>query len=152
MLGAHYLETDHVDFKADTLHKAIIKLHRLNRLQHNSSDDWAQNLLESTCDLQKEEDQLAFVQYLSNPGGYENKGELWDELERWDKKTTDSKILKAVQHDVIDEEYFHSKEGHRVGSTVWIEQGPPVPKGLEMVSEEAEEKRCEQEEEKVFIE
>ena len=48
MLGAHYLETDDCDFVADNVHKAIIKLHRLNRLQHNSSDDWAHNLLEAT--------------------------------------------------------------------------------------------------------
>ena len=145
MLGAHYLETDHVDFEADTLHKAIIKLHRLNRLQHNSSDDWAYNLLESTRDLQNEEDQKAFVQYLSNPGGYKQRNKLWDELERWDKKTTDSKILKAVEHDEVKEQEFYSKEGHRVGNTVWIEQGPSVC--LETVCEE---KECE--EEKIFIE
>ena len=148
MLGAHYLETDHVDFKADTLHKAIIKLHRLNRLQHNSSDDWAYNLLECTRDLQNEEDQKSFVQYLSNPGGYEKKTELWDELERWDQKTTDSKILKAVQHDEVKEQEFYSKEGYRVGNTVWIEQGPTVR--LDDVEEEKEEK--EYEEEKIFIE
>lgn len=145
MLGAHYLETDHVDFEADTLHKAIIKLHRLNRLQHNSSDDWAQNLLESTQDLKNEADQKAFVEYLSNPGGYKQRNELWDELERWDQQTTDSKILRAVQHDEVKEQEFYSKEGHRVGNTVWIEQGPPV--SLAVVEEKNEE-----EEEKIFIE
>ena len=148
MLGAHYLETDHVDFTADTLHKAIIKLHRLNRLQHNSSDDWAYNLLESTRDLQNEEDQKAFIQYLSNPGGYTERNKLWDELERWDKKTTDSKILKAVEHDEVKEQDFYSEEGYRVGNTVWIEQGPQMT--LETVCEEKEEK--EYEEEKIFIE
>ena len=144
MLGAHYLETDHVDFEADTLHKAIIKLHRLNRLQHNSGDDWAHNLLECTHDLQNEDDQKAFINYLANPGGYKKRTELWDELERWDKKTTNSGVLQAVQHDDVVEKDLYSRQGHRAGNTVWIEQGPTTPTPLKYVSE------CE--EEKIFIE
>ena len=48
---------DEIDFEADTLHKAIIKLHRLKAKQHTSNDDWHLNLIEATRDLQNEQDQ-----------------------------------------------------------------------------------------------
>ena len=38
-------------FTADTLEKAIVKLHRLNAAQHNSLDDWHLNMMEATKDL-----------------------------------------------------------------------------------------------------
>ena len=50
-----------------------------------------------------------------------------------------------MQHDEVKEQEFYSREGHRVGNTMWIEQGPHG--GLKIISEE---KECE--EEKIFIE
>ena len=122
MIGAHYLSTNDCDFTADTVYKAIVKLHRLNRLQHTSSDDWAANLLEATKHLDGEANQMDFINYLSNPGNYPRRAELWDSLESWEKKHTDAKIISEVQHD--PEEELYSREGCRRGSTVWIEQGP----------------------------
>ena len=124
MLGAHYLETDDCDFVANSTHKAIIKLHRLNRLQHNSTDDWAHNLLEATHDLENEKDQLEFLAYLANPGGYKKKDKLWDILENWEKENTDKQILKACQPDSLEDKDLYTRQGYREGSTIWIEQGP----------------------------
>ena len=144
MLGAHYLETDDCDFVADNVHKAIIKLHRLNRLQHNSSDDWAHNLLESTRDLSDEKDQNDFLTYLANPGGYKHKQTLWNNLENWDKDNTDKNIISACQHDTLEDDNLYSREGYRVGNTVWIEQGPNLnqeeEKTMNPIDEEDEKK------------
>ena len=141
MIGAHYLETNDCDFSADTVHKAIFKLHRLNRLQHSSCDDWAANLQEATKDLANEKDQTDFINYLSNPGGYKNRDTLWDSLEAWDSSHTDSSILSEVQHDTVPEEDLYTREGFRRGGTVWIEQGP--------VSQEEEKEMPPIEEEKI---
>lgn len=144
MLGAHYLETDDCDFVADNVHKAIIKLHRLNRLQHNSSDDWAHNLLEATQDLENEKDQTAFLVYLANPGNYKNRTTLWNQLENWDKEHTDKHIVTECQHDSLDDDNLYTRQGHRVGSTVWIEQGPIAQeeeKYIDTIVEEDDEKK-----------
>ena len=126
MLGAHYLETEDCDFVADDVHKAIIKLHRLNRLQHSSSDDWAHNLLEATNDLVNEQDQNDFLVYLANPGNYKHKQQLWNQLENWDKVNTDKQIIKACQPDTLDADNLYTRQGYRCGDTVWIEQGPVI--------------------------
>ena len=93
------METNDCDFVADNVHKAIIKLHRLNRLQHNSSDDWAHNLLEATQDLSDEKDQNDFLTYLANPGGYKHNQTLWNNLENWDKDNTEKNIKTASQQE-----------------------------------------------------
>ena len=126
MLGAHYLVSDDCDFVADNVHKAIIKLHRLNRLQHNSSDDWAHNLLEATRDLENEKDQNDFLVYLANPGNYKNRTQLWNQLEKWDQQNTDKNIVSECQHDTVEDDNLYTRQGYRMGSTVWIEQGPVV--------------------------
>ena len=87
---------NNITFKADTLEKAIVKLHRLNACQHNSIDDWHLNMMEATKDLQDPESQEAFIQYLANPAGYEHKDDLWDHLEDYDKKTTSKVVQKWV--------------------------------------------------------
>ena len=144
MIGAHYLETEDCDFVADNVHKAIIKLHRLNRLQHSSSDDWAHSLLEATHDLENEKDQTDFLVYLANPGNYKNRKQLWNQLETWDKDHTDKKIIKACQHDTVDDDNLYTREGYRVGGTVWIEQGPNIPeeeeKKMDAINEDDEKK------------
>ena len=143
MLQAHYLETDDCDFVADNVHKAIIKLHRLNRLQHNSSDDWAHNLLEATRDLENETDQSQFLVYLANPGGYKYKNSLWETLENWDQQNTDKKILEACQPDTLEDDNLYTRQGYRRGNTVWIEQGPNKNQDdekIETIEEEDEKK------------
>ena len=54
---------NNLTFKADTLEKAIVKLHRLNAAQHNSIDDWHLNMMEATKDLQDEQAQEDFIKY-----------------------------------------------------------------------------------------
>ena len=93
-----------VDFTADTLHKSIIKLHRLNAACHTSPDDWADNLIEATKDLSDPEEQEQFIHYLSNPAGYEKKVELWDALEKFDRTYTDKRIWDEVEHDPFIED------------------------------------------------
>ena len=111
---------NNITFKADTLEKAIVKLHRLNAAQHNSIDDWHLNMMEATKDLQDEEAQEAFIQYLSNPAGYEHKDALWDNLEEYDKKNTSKVVQKLTQHD--DEPDWDNLylEGAIVGNTQYI--------------------------------
>ena len=143
MLGAHYLETEDCDFVANNVHKAIIKLHRLNRLQHNSSDDWAHNLLEATRDLDDETDQKQFLIYLANPGNYKNRTQLWNQLENWDKDNN-KEIITECQHDTLDDDNLYTRQGYRVGDTVWIEQGPIInqeeEKTIETIEEDDEKK------------
>ncbi len=90
---------NNLTFKADTLEKAIVKLHRLNAAQHNSLDDWHLNMIEATKDLQTPEDQEEFIKYLSNPAGYEKSEQLWNCLEEFDKKNTSKVVQKMVKHD-----------------------------------------------------
>ena len=135
------------DFKADTLRKAIVKLHRLNAACHTSPDDWAQNLLEATKDLHCPEDQEKFYHYLANPSGFEENKELWDALELWDKNNTDPQIHREVTHDVFDPDLF--EQNHKViGNTVYINvTNNSVPaleeeEDLGTISEEDEEKNA----------
>ena len=114
-----FINPNLLDFKADTLRKAIVKLHRLNSACHTSPDDWAQNLLESTKDLHDEDDQLKFYQYLSNPSGFEENKELWDALEAWDKSNDDPKIVRECQHDVWDDSRFQ-QDSKVIGTTMYI--------------------------------
>ena len=115
---------DEIDFEADTLHKAIIKLHRLNAKQHTSNDDWHLNLLEATRDLQNEEDQYKFLEYLSNPSGYKQKEKLWTQLEEWDKSNTRTVVQKLVQPDDFDWENMKG-DTHIVGGTMYIHLKTP---------------------------
>ena len=115
---------DEIDFEADTLHKAIIKLHRLNSKQHTSNDDWHLNLLEATRDLQNEKDQYSFIEYLSNPSGYKQKEKLWNQLEDWDKSNTRTVVQKLVQPDDFDWENMKG-DTHIVGSTMYIHLKTP---------------------------
>ena len=114
-----YLNPNLTDFRADTLHKAIMKLHRLNAACHTSPDDWAENLMAATKDLANPDDQEQFIHYLSNPAGYERKVELWDALEDFDKNNTDTRIWKDVQHDPFleDQRFLKSVVS---GSTQYI--------------------------------
>ena len=108
------------DFKADTLRKAIVKLHRLNAACHSSPDDWHLNMMEATKDLQDPEAQEEFIKYLSNPAGYEHKDELWDNLEEYDKKTTSKVVQKLTQHDEEPDWDNLYLEGAVVGNTQYI--------------------------------
>ena len=111
---------DNITFKADTLEKAIVKLHRLNAAQHNSIDDWHLNMMEATKDLEDPEAQEQFITYLSNPAGYEHKEELWDNLEEYDKKTTSKVVQKLTQHDEEPNWDNLYLEGAIVGNTQYI--------------------------------
>ena len=111
---------DNITFKADTLEKAIVKLHRLNAAQHNSIDDWHLNMMEATKDLEDPEAQEEFIKYLSNPAGYEHKDELWDHLEDYDKKTTSKVVQKLTQHDEEPDWDNLYLEGAIVGNTQYI--------------------------------
>ena len=122
-----------LEFKADTLHKAIIKLHRLNAAQHSSEDDWHLNLIEATKDLTNEDDKFNFITYLSNPSGYKQNKKLWDELEEFDKKNTRKVIQKMVQPDEFDWDSMKTDQ-KQVGSTMYIHVKAPPP-------EEEDEKR-----------
>ena len=111
---------NNLTFKADTLEKAIVKLHRLNAAQHNSLDDWHLNMIEATKDLQTPEDQEEFIKYLSNPAGYEKSEQLWNCLEEFDKKNTSKVVQKMVKHDCEpdwDDLYI---KGSVVGNTQYI--------------------------------
>ena len=107
------------DFKADTLRKAIVKLHRLNASCHSSPDDWALNMLESTKDLHDPDAQTQFYQYISNPSGFTENKELWDALEKFDKEHTDPAIIRDVQHDVWHDSNF-VQESKNIGHTQYI--------------------------------
>ena len=111
---------NNLTFKADTLEKAIVKLHRLNAAQHNSIDDWHLNMIEATKDLEDPEAQEEFIKYLSNPAGYEHKDTLWDHLEEYDKKTTSKVVQKLAQHDEEPDWDNLYLEGAIVGNTQYI--------------------------------
>ena len=108
-----------LDFKADTLHKAIVKLQRLNATQHQSEDDWHLNMIEATRDLQEEEAQFKFVEYLANPSGYKENDKLWDQLETFDKNNTSKVVQKLTEPDVFDWDNMKG-EFNVVGSTAYI--------------------------------
>ena len=108
-----------LDFKADTLHKAIIKLQRLNAAQHFSEDDWHLNMIEATRDLHDEESQYKFIEYLANPSGYKENEKLWDQLEEFDKTNTSKVVQKMVQPDVFDWDNMKG-EFNVIGSTAYI--------------------------------
>ena len=108
-----------LDFKADTLHKAIIKLQRLNAAQHFSEDDWHLNMIEATRDLHDEESQYKFIEYLANPSGYKENEKLWDQLEEFDKTNTSKVVQKMVQPDNFDWDNMKG-EFNVVGATAYI--------------------------------
>ena len=114
-----FINPNLMDFKADTLRKAIVKLHRLNAACHTSPDDWAQNLLESTKDLCNPVEQEKFYQYLSNPSGFEENKELWDALEAWDQDNNDPQIVRECEPDVWDDAMFQ-KESKVIGNVMYI--------------------------------
>ena len=62
-----FVNPDLYDFKADTLRKAIVKLHRLNAACHSSPDDWHMNMIEATKDLKDPEAQQAFLHLSGQP-------------------------------------------------------------------------------------
>ena len=107
------------DFKADTLRKAIVKLHRLNAACHSSPDDWHMNLIEATKDLTDPVAQEGFYKYLSNPSGFEENNELWNALEKFDKEYSDPKIIQEVQHDPFHDSNF-SQDTLTRGTTQYI--------------------------------
>ena len=108
-----------LDFKADTLHKAIIKLQRLNAAQHFSEDDWHLNMIEATRDLHDEESQYKFIEYLANPSGYKENEKLWDQLEEFDKANTSKVVQKLTQPDNFDWDNMKG-EFNVVGATAYI--------------------------------
>ena len=111
---------NNITFTADTLEKAIVKLHRLNAQQHNSIDDWHLNMMEATKDLTDPDAQERFIQYLSNPAGYEHKEQLWDNLEHFDKLNTSKVVQKLTQHDHAPDWDNLYLEGSIVGNTQFI--------------------------------
>jgi len=135
------------DFKANTLRKAIVKLHRLNAACHSSPDDWALNMLECTKDLTDPDAQAKFYHYLSNPSGFTENKELWDALEKFDQEHTDPTIIRDVQHDPWDDSNF-VQESKKIGHTQYIyvkntEWKPGLTMEPELGSiEEADEKIC----------
>ena len=108
-----------LDFKADTLHKAIIKLQRLNAAQHFSEDDWHLNMIEATKDLKDEEAQYKFIEYLANPSGYKENDKLWDQLEQFDKENTSKVVQRLVEPDKFDWDDLKG-EFNVIGSTAYI--------------------------------
>ena len=124
-----------LDFEADTLHKAIIKLHRLNAAQHSSEDDWHLNLMEATKDLTKEDDKFNFITYLSYPSGYKQNKKLWDELEDFDKKNTRKVIQKMVEPDEFDWSNMKT-DSKQVGATMYIHVKAPPPEEEDEKKEE----------------
>ena len=133
-----------MDFKADTLHKAIIKLHRLNAACHTSPDDWADNLVEACRDLGDADDQENFIHYLSNPGGYEKKVELWNALEKFDHDYTDKRIWDEVEHDPFVEE-LRFVQSAQTGHTKYIHVTHKQPTLTETIMEEEDEKQMPEE-------
>jgi hypothetical protein len=107
------------DFKADTLRKAIVKLHRLNASSHSSPDDWHLNMIEATKDLTNGDEQTKFYQYLSNPSGFTENKELWDALEKFDREHADPQIVKECTGDPFDESLF-TTESRQIGTTQYI--------------------------------
>ena len=114
-----FMDPNLMDFTADTLRKAIVKLHRLNASCHSSPDDWHLNMIEATKDLKDPDDQTKFYQYLSNPSGFRENKALWDALERFDKDNTDPQIIKECTSDPFDEALF-TKESRVIGQTQYI--------------------------------
>ena len=108
-----------LDFKADTLHKAIIKLQRLNAAQHFSEDDWHLNMIEATKDLTDEEAQYKFIEYLANPSGYKENDKLWDQLEEFDKQNTSKVVQRLVEPDNFEWDDLKG-EYNVIGSTMYI--------------------------------
>ena len=108
-----------LEFKAETLHKAIIKLQRLNASQHFSDDDWHLNILEATKDLHDKDDQFRFIEYLANPSGYKENEKLWDQLEDFDKQNTSKVVQKLTEPDVFDWDNMKGKF-NVVGRTAYI--------------------------------
>ena len=108
-----------LDFKADTLHKAIVKLQRLNAAQHFSEDDWHLNMIEATKDLEDEEAQFKFIEYLANPSGYKENDKLWDQLEAFDKENTSKTVQRLVEPDNFDWDDLKG-EYNVIGSTAYI--------------------------------
>ena len=108
-----------LDFKADTLHKAIVKLQRLNAAQHFSEDDWHLNMLEATKDLTDEEAQYKFIEYLANPSGYKENDKLWDQLEEFDKQNTSKVVQRLVEPDNFEWDDLKG-EYNVIGSTMYI--------------------------------
>lgn len=132
------------DFRADTLRKAIVKLHRLNAACHTSPDDWAQNLLEATKDLKDPKAQEQFYTYLANPSGFSENKELWDALEAWDKQNIDTQVVREMKHDVFDPELF-SHDQRVIGNTVYIsienKEARERGKQIELARAEEQERR-----------
>ena len=154
-----FVNPDLYDFKADTLRKAIVKLHRLNAACHSSPDDWHMNMIEATKDLTDPDAQQAFYTYLSNPSGYTEKKELWDALEKFDELHSDPKIIKLTEADPFDPSNFTQQTLTR-GTTqyIFVENKNWVPPAddpqlthepLETLGEE-EEKFSDNEEEKIM--
>ena len=114
-----FMDPNLMDFTADTLRKAIVKLHRLNASCHSSPDDWHMNMIEATKDLKDPESQTQFYQYLSNPSGFKENKELWDALERFDKENTDPQVIRECTSDPFDEALF-TKESRTIGATQYI--------------------------------
>ena len=114
-----FMDPNLMDFKADTLRKAIVKLHRLNAACHTSPDDWALNMLEATKDLTDPEAQEKFYIYLANPSGFEENNELWNALEKFDRDNTEQKIVTECTPDPWDDSMFTQKE-RTIGHTKYI--------------------------------
>ena len=108
-----------LDFKADTLHKAIVKLQRLNAAQHFSEDDWHLNMIEATKDLEDEEAQFKFIEYLANPSGYKENDKLWNQLEEFDKENTSKTVQRLVEPDNFNWDDLKG-EYNVIGSTAYI--------------------------------
>ena len=116
------------DFKADTLRKAIVKLHRLNAACHSSPDDWHLNMMEATKDLLDPAAQEGFYKYISNPSGFTENKELWDALEKFDEVHTDPKIIKEVQSDPWDDSQFTQEAVNRGGTQyIYVRNNDWVP-------------------------
>ena len=116
------------DFKADTLRKAIVKLHRLNAACHSSPDDWHLNMMEATKDLMDPVAQEGFYKYISNPSGYTENKELWDALEKFDQIHTDQQVIKDVQADPWDDSQFTTESANRGGTQyIYVRNNDWVP-------------------------
>ena len=146
------------DFKADTLRKAIVKLHRLNAACHSSPDDWHLNMMEATKDLTSPDDQEGFYKYISNPSGFTENKELWDALEKFDEVHTDPKIIKEVQADPWDDSQFTQEAVNRGGTQyIYVRNNDwvPPPEDLPSVEDKdpllaIEECSLEEEDEKIM--
>lgn len=114
-----FVNPDLMDFKANTLRKAIVKLHRLNASCHSSPDDWHLNMIEATKDLTDPDEQTKFYNYLSNPSGFTENKELWDALEKFDREHTDPQIIKECTSDPFEESLF-TEESRQIGVTKYI--------------------------------